>query len=228
MHVVVIGLGTFGRAVARALTERGVEVTGIDSDPEVIEEVKADVGQALRLDSTQMRAMREAGLEDVDVAIVAHGENLEASILTTVLLRRLGVPTIIARSMSDLHEEVLREVGADRVVSVERELGRELAESLITPEIAERIPLASGHSIVELTPPAEYAGRTLRDIAPRSRYRVNVVAIRRRRKEIGEGGEVRFVEEIDDLPDPDDVIGEYDRLFVVGSDDAIRRFGAAE
>lgn len=228
MHVAVIGLGTFGRAVARALTERGVEVTGIDSDAEVIEEVKADVTQALRLDSTQMRGMREAGLEDVDVAIVAHGENLEASILTTVLLRRLGVPTIVARSMSDLHEEVLKEVGADRVVSVERELGRELAESLITPEIAERIPLSSGHSIVEITPPAEFTGRTLRDIAPRSRYRVNVVAIRRRRKEIGEGGEVRFHEEVDDLPDPDDVLGEYDRLIVVGSDDAIRRFGAAE
>jgi len=228
MQVAVIGLGTFGGAVARALAERGVEVVAVDSDMAIIEAIKDDVAQAVCGDSTNVKAMREAGLDEVDIAVVAHGENLEASILTTVLLRRLGVPTIVARSMSDLHEEVLREVGADQVLSVERESGLQLAERLLTPQIAERIPLATGHSLVELVPAQSFVGRSLRDIAPRARFGVNVVAIRRRKREIGEGGEVRYDERMDDMPDPDEVIGEHDRLLVVGPDEAIEAFGSAQ
>ncbi|MFQ5718284.1 MAG: potassium channel family protein [Acidobacteriota bacterium] len=224
----VLGLGAFGRAVAVSLAGGGAEVIAIDQDEEIIEGIKNDVSQALRMNSTDERAMREAGLEEVDVAIVAHGVRLEASILTTVILRRLGVPQIIARSISDLHEDVLNAVGADRVVSVERELGAQLAGSLLAPEITERIPLASGHSLAEIIPREEFIGKALREIDARRRYGVNVVAIRRRRKEITESGDIDFVEEIDNTPDPDATIGEYDRLLAVGHDDALQAFGSGD
>ncbi|MFQ5768439.1 MAG: potassium channel family protein, partial [Acidobacteriota bacterium] len=157
--------------------------------------------------------------------VVAHGESVEASILTTVIVRRLGVPTIVTRSMSHLHAEVLRAIGADRIVSVEEELGHRLAESLLAPEITEMIPLASGHSLAEIVPREEFVGKALREIDPRRKYGVNIVAIRRKRKEIAEGGEITYVQEIDNLPDPDSRIGRDDLILVVGADQAIREFG---
>jgi len=227
MNFAVIGLGAFGRAVAEALGAAGAEVIGIDSNEEVIESIKNDVSHALRLDSTQESAMRAAGLEEVDVAVVAHGENIEVSILTTVILRRLGVPRIVARSVSDLHAEILGEVGADQVVSVERQQGRQLAEALLHPAISERIPLAPGMALAEVTPPAEFIGKSLRQLDARRRFGVNIVAVRRRTEEIGEGGDLRTLEIVDNMPDPELPLDRNDRLLAVGSDAALVAFSEA-
>jgi len=227
MNFAVIGLGTFGRAVAEALGSAGAEVIGIDTSEEIVESIKDDVSQALRLDSTDERAMRAAGLEEVDVAVVAHGENLEVSILTTVILRRLGVPRIVARSVSGLHAEVLGEVGADQVVSVERQQGKQLAEALLHPALGERVPLAPDMTLAEITPPAEFIGKSLRDLDARRQYGVNIVAVRRRTEEIGEGGDLRTQETVDNMPDPDLPLDRDDRLLAVGSDESLAAFSEA-
>ena len=227
MNFAVIGLGTFGRAVAEALGGAGAEVIGIDTSEDIVESIKDDVSQALRLDSTDERAMRAAGLEEVDVAVVAHGENIEVSILTTVILRRLGVPRIVARSVSGLHAEVLGEVGADQVVSVERQQGRQLAEALLHPAMGDRIPLAPDMALAEITPPAEFIGQSLRQLDSRRRYGVNIVAVRRRTEEIGEGGDLRLQEVVDNMPDPDLPLESNDRLLAVGADAALAAFSEA-
>ena len=114
----VFGLGAFGSEICRSLSERGARVIAIDNQPRLIERIKEDVTQALLLDSTDEEALSGAPLEDIDVAVVAIGDDIEASILTTALLKSMGIPFIRARAVTDIHLKVLKQVGADEVVNL--------------------------------------------------------------------------------------------------------------
>ncbi|MEA1911379.1 MAG: TrkA family potassium uptake protein, partial [Spirochaetota bacterium] len=134
----VIGLGTFGAKVCEVLTQKGGKVIAIDREPELIEKVKDSVTQSILLDTTDETAMNQIPYADISIAIVAIGENIEASILTTAILKRLGVPYIVARAVTEIHNQVLRQVGADEVVNIEIEEGQRIAQRLISPEILDR------------------------------------------------------------------------------------------
>ena len=132
-NYLVIGLGGFGRRLSEVLEEKGANVIAVDSDENLIERVKNSVTQAVHLDSTDEERLKGLDLEDVNAAIVAIGDNLEASILTTAILKRLGLPYIIARALNDLHHQVLRQVGADEVINIEVDEGSRMATKLIAP-----------------------------------------------------------------------------------------------
>jgi trk system potassium uptake protein TrkA len=224
----VIGLGKFGMKVALTLTEKGGQVLAVDEDIKKVEEVKDHVAQAVCLDSTDEDAMRAAGLEDVDAAIVGAGENLEFSILATAILKKLGVPNIVARAVSDLHAQILERVGATRVIMVEEQMGEQVARSIIAPEIHEQFALATGHSLAEVVPRPEFIGQTIGKINFRQQYGVNIIAIQKRLPIVTPEGKNSFQVLINDLPKPTDVIEDNDVLVVVGSDENIERLARGE
>jgi trk system potassium uptake protein TrkA len=211
---VVIGLGMFGRMVAASLAREGQSVLAIDLDEEEVNRMASDLDSVVCADATDESALRELRLERMTCAVVAIGaESMEASILATALLRQIGVPRIVARSLSELHARVLRAVGAHEVVSPEVEMGQRLAHRLSHPNVLDRVSLSAHTELAELEVPAQYVGKTLVEIDVRRRFDITVVAIQR-------GGEV-----ISNLR-RDEALRTGEVLVVIGSPDAIARFAA--
>lgn len=218
MIVTVIGLGTFGAKTATRLFEKGAEVIAIDNNPELVEKLKDRVSHAICLDVTQEKAIRSTNISDVDVAIVAIGDNIEMSILAVAMLRKLGVGKIIARATNNLHEHVLQEIGASEIIKVEEEMGEIVASKIVAPHVLQRYNFAAGYSIVELRLGKKYAGKTLVECQIRQNYSLNVVALQKRVPYITEEGKSSFRIEINDSPLPMDVIEADDIVVLVGSE----------
>lgn len=219
----VIGLGSFGRKIAITLAEKGAEVIAIDKNREKIEGIKDRVSTAVAMDSTVIEELEDIDIANVDTVIIALGEEQEAAILTTVLLKNLGVSEVIARAMNDLYSQILKRVGADRVILIEEQMGEQIAKALVAPQIVENIPLSSGHMLVEIKPRKEFLGKKLKDLNLRGEYGVNVVAIQKKIDEINDEGEVVTRTKINDLPGPHDKIAEDETLLIVGTEDEIER-----
>jgi len=219
----VFGLGAFGNEVCRVLSEKGGKVIAFDNRPQPIEKVKDEVSQVMVLDSTDEDALRSAPLENVDIAIVAIGDDVEASILTTALLKNIGVPYIIARAVSDIHMRVLRQIGANEVINLEIEEGQRVASRLLTTEVLETIPVTEDYSIVELYVPESMAGKSLERLNLRQEYHVNVIAIERFKTNVDEEGNPVKEERVI-LPTKDDVVLTDDILIVVGRNSDIEAF----
>jgi trk system potassium uptake protein TrkA len=188
----VIGLGMFGRAVALSLTSHGQAVLGIDSDRDEVDRIASELDTVVCADTTDEEALRELRVERISCAVVAIGaQSMEASILTTTLLRQLGVSQIVARALGPLHARVLRAVGAHRVVNPEREMGENLALQLAQPTVLERFDLGDEVEVAELEAPRAFIGRTLVELGVRRRFGLSVAAIRRADKVFAtlDGGE---------------------------------------
>jgi len=218
---VVVGLGTFGAGVAKALVEKGCEVLVIDEDEEKVRQISGFVTQAVQADATDEKTLRSLGVDKMDIAIVATGESMEASILVTLMMKELGVKTIVAKAVSDSHGTVLRKIGATRVVFPERDTGIRLAESLASPNILEHIELSPEYSILEVHAPKSFFGRTLRKIDVRAKHGVNIIAIKRKLPYLTDTGESDFREEILITPEADEEVTEGDILVVVGPNEKI-------
>lgn len=218
MLVAVIGLGTFGEKTATRLFEKGAEVLAIDNNPELADKIKDRVTHAICLDVTEEKAVRATNISDVDVAIVAIGDNIEISILAVAMLRKLGVGKIIARATNKLHEHVLKEIGASEILKVEEEMGEIVASKIIAPHVLQRYNFAAGYSIVELKLGKNYEGKTLVESQIRQNYSLNIVALQKRVPYIAEDGKSAFKVEINDSPLPMDVIEADDVVVLVGSE----------
>jgi trk system potassium uptake protein TrkA len=219
----VFGLGAFGMEVCRGLVEKGGKVIAFDHQPQPIEKIKDLVTQAMVLDSTDEDALRSAPLENVDVAIVAIGDDVEASILTTALLKNIEVPYIIARAVTDVHMRVLRQIGANEVINLEIEEGRRIASRLLTAEVLETIPITGDYSIIELYVPESMVGKSLERLNLRRGYLVNVIAIERFKTTVDEVGNPVKEERVI-LPTKDDVLLSNDILIMVGRNSDLDAF----
>jgi trk system potassium uptake protein len=175
----VIGLGRFGRAVCMTLHHLGYEVLGIDSDERRVANILTEqlAAHAVQLDSTEPVALKEAGVFEFDTVIVAIGNYVQESIITTLNLKEGGVTHVVAKASSEVHGKLLKRVGADHVVYPEHEMGCELARSLTRPGILERFELDPNSSIVEVVIPAEFDGKTIMDLELRRRYGLNLLAV---------------------------------------------------
>ena len=175
----VIGLGRFGRAVCTSLHKMGYEVLGTDIDEKLVTQVLTQkiASHAVQLDSTEPASLREAGIFEIDTVIVAIGNYLQESIITTLNVKEAGVEYVVAKASSEIHGKVLRRVGADRVVFPEYEAGCSLASTLTSPGFLERFELDTENSIVEVLVPEEFHGKTLAQLDLRKCYGVNVLAI---------------------------------------------------
>jgi len=220
----VIGLGTFGQRVARTLMQKGSEVVAIDKDAAKVEAVKDDVTRALCIDATVEDTLAHSGVLDLDAVVVAMGEHMEQSILTTALLKRLGAGYIIARAASELYAQILRDVGADRTVLIEEQMADQVAKTMVAPDIIDQLQLSTGHSLVEMKPLRDMVGKKLGELDIRRKYQVNIIAIKKRIPVINEDGESTFDEKTNDVPGPDDRIETGDVLVVVGAAAELERF----
>ncbi len=220
----VIGLGRFGFSVAKTLSEKGHQVLGIDIDEDKVQDVSDIVTQAICVDARDEKALKAIGIESVDVAIVGMADNIEASILTTLVLKEMGIKEIVAKAVDEDHSKVLQKVGATKVVAPEKDMGIRVANSLISPTVIEHIELSADSSIAELIPPNEYLNKTLLDIDIRKKYGLNIIAIKKRMKIVTKGGEVKEEQKINVAPEPDDMIRDGDILIVVGTNEYIEEF----
>ncbi len=175
----VIGLGRFGRAVAATLHRQGYDVLCIDSDENKVAQVLADrlATHARQLDSTSPAALKEGGIFEQDTVIVAIGNYVQESIITTLNVKEGGVPHVVAKASSEIHMKLLKKVGADHVVFPEHEMGCTLARSLTRPGILERFELDPENSVVEVLVPESFVGKTIAELRLRSSYGLNVLAV---------------------------------------------------
>lgn len=176
---IVIGLGRFGRSLAVELQALGHEVLAVDADRQVVQEVSGSVRQAVEADATAEATLRELGVSDLDAAVVAIG-NPEASIMVALLLKKLDVRYIIARATSELHDEILLRVGADRVVFPEKETALRLAHGISVPEIVDYLSLSTDMGISKLAVPGHLIGQSYSGTDLEGRYKVRIVAVIRR------------------------------------------------
>lgn len=222
----VIGLGGFGGTVAQSLAERGAEVIAVDKDSSLVDKFAQIVTLAIKLDSTDEEALKAQGIDEVDVAIVSI-TGFETSVLTTALLKRLGVPIVITRasqSPSRIEERILDLVGADRVILPEVEMGKRIAKNLLVSNILDYLPISEKYSAAEIRAPKSFWGKKIGDLKIRERYKVNILEMK---KISGEGKEER-VEKVNYLPHPNDVIGKGDILLVIGEEKDIERLSKGE
>jgi trk system potassium uptake protein TrkA len=210
----VIGLGRFGSAMARTLTELGQDVIGIDADAERVQKHADVIRSAIELDANDERALRTAGVQDVDVAVVSIGENIEASLLAVMLVKDLAVPRIIAKAVTPLHARILERIGVDRVIFPEREMAIRVAHSLVVANVLDYIELSRDFSIIEMPAPEAFAGKSLKELQLRNKYGLTLIAIKR--KPADGGREVTNV-----APNADDQILPGDVLALLGSNERL-------
>ncbi len=220
----VIGLGRFGQKLAIALAMSGAEVIAIDRDREQVELIRDQVTHAVRLDSTDMEALKSQGIDKVDVAIVGIGQGtaqgFESAVLTVVNLRQMGVEQIYSRAESLVAGEVFSKVGATEVIYPEIESAQRWAYKLIAPQIGEKIDFAPGYSIARIEAPPSFGGKTVMDLQLRQKYNVNLVLIKRNGEAWGHKSER---DSIINVPTPDTVVQEGDILMVAGADADLAR-----
>ncbi|WP_334109617.1 potassium channel family protein [Thermodesulfitimonas autotrophica] len=206
----VIGLGRFGTSVAETLSRMGYDVLAVDVDAEKVNAVMDIVTHAVQVDALDEHALKSLGIRNFDVVIVAIGEDIQANILVTVMLKEMGVKTVVAKARTELHGRVLAKVGADKVVFPERDMGVRVARALVAANIVDQIELSPDYSLMELIAPREFVGKSIGEAAIRMKYGVTVLAIRRG-------------EEIIISPGAHHTVEEGDILVVVGRNDRLRR-----
>lgn len=175
----IVGAGRFGQALINSLSEKGAETLLIDHSPELVQEFADLVSRAIQGDASNLRTLKEAGFAECDVAVICIGDNMEGSIMATVNCKDLGIPTVIAKAVSELHGKVLNRVGADVVIYPNRDRAQRLAHSLMSRSPIDLLEVIDGVSLAEVLPPAGLIGKTLAEASVRQQYGVTVLALRR-------------------------------------------------
>ena len=176
---IVIGLGRFGAELAAKLYECGEEVLAVDTNETLVDKIADHVTRAVAADARDLDVLEKLGAENFDRAVVAVGSDLAASALITMNLKTLNVPYIMCKAHDDTYREILERLGADRVVLPEREVADKLALGLTHAGVMEYIELSEEFGIVEMEPMDEWIGKTIRELELRTRYGINVIAMRR-------------------------------------------------
>ncbi|NOZ23213.1 MAG: TrkA family potassium uptake protein [Planctomycetes bacterium] len=211
----VIGLGRFGYKVAATLAEKGADVLAVDENEEIIQKISDEVARAVVANSTDEDALRACAVQEVDVVVVGIGQSIESNVLTTALVKKLGVPEIVSRASSELHGQILDLVGATRVVFPEHDAAIRVANSIRLESIFDRIELPGGVTIAEIDPPASFIGKTLMELQLRTRYGINVIVVKQSADKEEEAKEIQM------MPRPDYEIEKGDTLLVVGETESI-------
>ena len=211
--VAVLGLGLFGASVAKTLALQGVDVIAIDSKIERVDEVMEYVEHVVKGDYTKMEHLMAAGVDGCDVAVIASGEKLETSVLAILNLKKLNIKQVIVKTKNMDYVEVLKKVGADKVLLPEIEMGKRVANEIAKHSVIDSLAIDDRYNIVEIHAIKAWIGQTLDDIDIRNRYGFNVLAI----KEDGSSHmETRIA--------PDRITKEGDLFVVLADSDDLEEF----
>jgi len=205
----IIGLGRFGTSCAYALNDMNYEVLGVDEDARLVNNIAPYITHAVVADSTNEDFLSTIGVDKFDACIVAIGDNQEASVMITVLLKEYGAKYIIAKAHNDLHAKVLSKIGADRVVLPERDMAIKLAHNLYNKNIYDMIDISPDYSIITIQAPKSWCGKTLQELSPRDQFKVNIIAIE------------SSPTDINVLPTATTMIKDNDILVVIGSNEEL-------
>ena len=207
---VVFGMGKFGTSVAKALADNGCQVMAVDSEQSKVEEIAEDVTYAVCTDVTDAEAIHSLGIRNFDGAIVAIGENLEASVLVTIISKEMGIPYVLAKAQSELQAKVLKKVGADKIIFPEKESGIRIANNLVSGNFFDAIELSAKYSMMDLDVPEEWVGKSLRELNLRATKKINIIGIKQ------EG-------EFEITPDPDAPLSADDVLVIIGKNQTLSK-----
>lgn len=216
--VAVLGIGRFGMRIAKQLSRGGEEVIACDHNRDAIETIANEVAQALVLDVTDEQAMRNRGIDRVKAAVIGIGDDFEAAVLATVILKQMQVPRIIARARSRTTAEVLRRVGADDVVLAEDEAADRWAGRILGPRVLNQIEFHEGYSIVEFAVPKPWVGQSMAQLDIRKKHGLHIVAVKRPDANAPTGSRITIIP-------PDEPLAADDVLIVMGQDEHIKAMG---
>lgn len=208
----VFGLGSFGESVAVTLQELGCEVVVVDNHMERIEDISPYVSYAVQADIEDPEVIRSLGARNLDGVVVAVADDMEASIMATLVSKEIGVPYVLAKAKNELHAKVLKKIGADSIIFPEKEIGQSVARNLVSGEFVDWISLSPDYSITEIQVPEKWIGKSLSEIDVRRTRDVNVVGVR-----IGEKIQVTI--------DPEEPLQKDMMLIIIGSNEALENFG---
>ena len=209
----VIGAGRFGSSVAKTLFELGHEVVVVDKNVARVQQMSELVTKAVQADATSEGGLNSLGAAGFDVAIVAIGGDIQASIMASILLIEAGARYIVANAQTEMHSKTLAKIGVNRIVFPQRDMGQKLAHSLSAFNIVDLVELSSGSNVVEVIAPAKMVGRTLEELKFRALYGINVIALR------SKDGTTNI------SPGAEDKISEGDIIIAVGEYKALRKLG---
>ncbi|EIT84957.1 potassium uptake protein [Fictibacillus macauensis ZFHKF-1] len=207
----VIGLGRFGGSMCKALSDQGLEVLAIDVDEERVNEYASIATHAVVADSTDEAVMKSLGIRNVEHVIVAIGENIQASILTTLLLKEIGIEKITVKAQNDYHEKVLVKIGANRIIHPERDMGVRIAHQVVSKNILDYLEISNEYTVAEVSVTDEISGKTIRELNLRATYGCNIVAMKRN-------------ENILVSPSADQQLSLHDVLIMIGAERDLARF----
>ena len=207
----VAGLGLFGTSVAVTLQGLGYDVYALDSDESIVQNLSMQLPYVVCGDASDKKTLQSLPLEDVDVAVVAIG-NVERNMMTTMLLKELGIKQVVSKAINNLHGAMLSKIGADKVVYAERDMGERVAHNLISAGVMDYIELSGEISVMSLPIPTEFIGKNLIEADLRRRYDVNVVAIKREGRTLVN-------------PKAQEVFQPEDEIIVLGTHEGVKRMG---
>jgi trk system potassium uptake protein TrkA len=211
----VIGLGQFGSAIAKKLAEKGAEILAIDSDPDKVESIRDFVTYGVTLDATSRPALESQNIADMDAVVVSIGQNFECTMLTVVQLQSLGVKRLMARAQGETQRRILTKLGVEEILSPEEEVGKNVAERLLTPGMLMAVQLPDNYEIVEVEAPKSTVGRSLEDIGLTKKYKLSLITLLRKTN-----GDHHIL----GVPEDDTVVEPNDLMVVFGTTKDVERF----
>lgn len=209
----VAGLGRFGKSVAVTLEKMGYDVMAMDIDEDVVQDLADTLGYVVCADCSDEKNLAAIGAGNADVAVVSLGE-LSASLMTTLILKDMGVKKIVVKALDPLHGKMLQKIGADKIIYSEKEMGVRVAHNLIFPGIVDYIEMENNITILSIHVPEDWIGKSILDIDIRKKYNITVVAIKRK-------GEM-YVN-----PHPDMQLASDDMLIILGDSESVKRVTAS-
>ena len=210
-QIAILGLGRFGRALARTLVEMGHDVMGVDANEAVVEKMSPVLTNCVQADVMDEQTLLSLGVTNFDIVVVGIGNSdMQASIFTTLMLKEMGVEHVVCKVSSNKHARILLKLGADRVVYPERDMGMRFAHSIAQSDVLEFIELSEEYSMMEINAPKYLIGKSLKESDVRSKYNINIVAIKRGKK-------------IMVNPSPDAVLEQGDVLLAIGETQALTK-----
>lgn len=211
----VIGLGNFGFYTAKTLYLEGHEVIAVDIDKTRIQAIDPFASEAIVLDSTDKEALKTLGLQEMDAVLVSTGTNISISTLICLHLHEMNVQRILVKANDDDHAKILKRVGATDIIFPERDMAIRIARSLSRPNVLDFIPITDQYDIIQIEPPKEFIGKSIRDLNLRAKYNVHVIAIKEMDSE-------KFIL----IPEPDYILNELSNMVIIGKSEDIKKVKA--
>ena len=223
----VIGLGRFGYSVAESLVQKGCEVLAIDREEAKIQAISDSATFAVQCDATDERALKAVSTQNVDVAVVSIGENIEASILIVQTLSEMGITSIIAKAVTNAHGKILSNLGVTEVIYPERDAAIRLAHRLVSPKVLDYLELAPGYSVEEVAVPDRFSGMSIEETKIRELHNLNIIGIKKQVNRMIKG-KLKKEDTFNFTPSPGDMIEKGDVLVMIGKEHDLDGFSNSE